>query len=171
MLFRSRLEAGSYDSLNASVSAMGFRAGYFETKGFSAADAREGNSEKDGSQAWNLGGSKDFPLNNSILMRLNAQYQNSKTDTDRSGGLHGDSRNTYATHSQFFLREENVILIPEDAEISLSGSYSNHDREDNTNGNDYYKANQWKVETIGRQKNIGPHSLDRKSTRLNSSHT
>ena len=43
-----RLEYGSYDSYKAGFSAYGFNADYFQTKGFSAADKNEGNTEREG---------------------------------------------------------------------------------------------------------------------------
>jgi vitamin B12 transporter len=133
---------------------MGFRAGYFDTKGFSAADGREGNAEPDGSRSWNLGGTKDFPLNDRVLLRLDAQYQDNRTDTDSNGGRGGDSFNTYARHSQFLLREENVVLLPGDAELTVAGDYASHDREDSTNGGDYYKASLWKVEAVAKKPHL-----------------
>ncbi|MGZ3737789.1 MAG: TonB-dependent receptor plug domain-containing protein [Bdellovibrionota bacterium] len=155
---RARLEAGSYGTAKADLAAMGFRAGYFSTKGFSAADVRNGNTEADGSRNWNLGGSQDFPVTDTFLMRLNAQYNDNRTDTDKNGGAGGDSLNTYSTHSQFLLREENVILLPGEAELSVAGDYSAHDRTDNTNGSDYYKSRLWKVEAVAR-KTLSSHRL------------
>ncbi|MCP6122373.1 hypothetical protein NL373_27720, partial [Klebsiella pneumoniae] len=67
---RARLEGGSYRTGDANLSYQGFRAGYFETRGFSSADANEGNVEPDGYRAWNLGGSKEFSLGDRFLLRL-----------------------------------------------------------------------------------------------------
>lgn len=146
-----RAEGGSYGTAKADLAALGFRAGYFTTKGFSSADVRNGNREADGSRRWNVGGSKDFPLNDSFLMRLTAQYQNEHADTDRNGGPGGDSLNTYSDHDQFLLREENVVFLPGETELSVAGDYSSHNRTDNTNGQDYYKSQLWKAEAIARK--------------------
>ncbi len=160
---QARVEGGSYRTLHARVSSMGFRAGYRESRGFSSADEREGNPEADGYEAWNIGGTKDFVVNENFLMNLHAQYQDSRTDTDRGGGaptaFSGDSYNTFARHTQFLLREENVVLLPNEAELSIAGNYSSHDREENTNGGDFYRAQLWKAETIYRKPNLGIHSF------------
>ncbi|MFX5578704.1 hypothetical protein ABTD84_19815, partial [Acinetobacter baumannii] len=84
-------------------------------------------------------------------MRLTAQYFSSHDDTDKNGGPGGDSVGTYAEHDQFLLRDENVIFLPEDAELSLAGDYASHNRTDNTNGNDTYKSQAWKAEAIARK--------------------
>jgi vitamin B12 transporter len=147
----ARAEGGSYGTAKADLSAMGFRAGYFNTKGFSAADRRNGNTEADGARSWNVGGSKDFPLNDSFLMRLTAQYQNEHADTDKNGGPGADSLNTYTDHDQFLIREENVIFLPGETELSVAGDFSSHSRTDNTNGQDFYKSQLWKAEAIARK--------------------
>jgi vitamin B12 transporter len=152
---RVRAEAGSYNTFDANVSSMGFRAGYAGTKGFSAADYRLGNPERDGYYAWNLGGSKDFAASDKFLMRLSAQYQDGRDDTDKNGGPGGDSWNTYARHQQFLVREENVVLLPAEAELTVAGNYASHHRTDNTNGNDFYNSELGKAEAILR-KPLGP---------------
>jgi vitamin B12 transporter len=152
---RARAEGGSYHTFSGSVSSMGFRAGGVSSRGYSSADEREGNTEPDGYRAYNLGGTQEFPLNDRFLMRLNAQYQDSRADTDKNGGRGGDSFNTYASHSQFLLREENVVLLPGEAELTVAGNYASHYRTDNTNGGDYYRGNLWKAEAIAK-KPLGP---------------
>lgn len=150
---RLRAEGGSYGTFNAGLSHTGFRAGYFTTNGFSAADRYDGNVEPDGYRAWNLGGSKDFALNDSFLMRLTAQYQDARADTDKNGGAGGDSFNTSARHAQFLLREENVVMLPDEAELTVAGNYSNHDRDDNTRiaTGDTFQSDLWKAEAILRK--------------------
>ncbi len=156
---RIRVEGGSYGTVKAQLASMGFRAGYTQLKGFSSADVHDGNTEPDGHRSWNIGGSQDFPVSDHFLMRLNAQYDDSKTDTDKNGGRGGDSLNTFTRNSQFLLREENVVLLPHDAELTVAGSYASHDRDDNTNGNNFYNASLWKAESILRKPGIGAHSF------------
>jgi vitamin B12 transporter len=156
---RARVEGGSYGTVKAGASAMGFRAGYMQSRGFSSADENDGNTEADASRSWNLGGTQDFPVSDHFLMRLNAQYSESKTDTDRHGGAGGDSRGTFARHNQFLLREENVVLLPEEGELSVAGSYASHYRDDNTSGADFYDAALWKAESVLRKPGLGAHSL------------
>ncbi|HEY8278732.1 MAG TPA: TonB-dependent receptor [Bdellovibrionota bacterium] len=156
---RLRFEGGSYSTGQAQVSAMGFRGGYFETKGFSAADEHEGNGERDGHRMWNIGGKKSFAMGETFLMNLNAQYADSRTDTDRNGGLRGDSSGTFARNRQLLLREENVAILPGEAELTVAGSLANRERDDNTNGADFYQSTLWKAESVLRKPKLGNHSL------------
>lgn len=157
---RVRLEGGSYRTVRARVATMGFHAGYEEVRGFSAADERDGNTERDGHGAWSLGGKKQFALGDSALLRLSADYQDARTDTDRSGGRGGDSLNTRAKNSQLLFRAESEIFLPSDYNWTVAGSYIGRDRDDNTNRatGDYYKANLIKAENVLR-KAFGDHGL------------
>lgn len=157
---RLRLEGGSYGTLKANASLLGFHAGMERSDGFSAADERDGNTEADRHSAWNLGGRQEFKLSSSTLLSLNGEFKESKTDTDRSGGRGGDSRGTFARTSLFLLRAEALTFLPAEYEWVLAGSYAGHDRDDNTNtlAGDYYKAGLGKVESILR-KTFGNHAL------------
>jgi len=155
---RARAEAGSYGTASASLSHLGFRASYLQSNGFSAADAREGNSEPDGLRRWQLGGTKDFAVNDSFLMRLSAQYSDSRVDTDRNGGPGGDSRGTFSRNGILLLRQENLVQLPDEAEWLLAGSLASHDRDDNTNGSDFYRGERWKAESL-LSKPFGAHRL------------
>lgn len=157
---RAHIEGGSYGTFRARASTLGFRAGYEESKGFSAADEREGNTEADGHTAWHIGGKKEFALGDSALLRLNAHYRDSRTDTDRSGGRGGDSRNTFARVSQLLFRAETEVFLPSDFEWTIAPSYAGRDRDDNTNTptGDYYNANLIKLENVLR-KTFGRHAL------------
>lgn len=157
---RVRLEGGSYRTFRARAGTLGFHAGYEEARGFSAADERDGNTERDGHGSWNLGGRKEFALGDSALLRLNAHYEDARTDTDRSGGRGGDSLNTRATNSQLLFRAESEIFLPQEYNWTIAGSYAGRDRDDNTNSvaGDYYKANLVKAESSLR-KTFGAHGL------------
>jgi len=158
---RLRLEGGSYGTMKARAAMLGFHAGYEKSSGFSAADVRDGNTEADGFEAWNLGGKKEFALGDAALLRLNGTFKETRTDTDRSGGRGGDSRNTSTRNGLFLFRGDWIYFIPDTGvEWNLGGSYSGHSRNDNTNTpvGDYYKADLVKVENIFRR-DFGPHGL------------
>lgn len=146
-----KIEGGSYGSGKASVSAYGFRAGAERSDGFSAADRREGNEEIDGYRAYHLGGIKDFQLDSRSSWRNTAFLSDSKTDTDRSGGRSGDSRNTFSRNSRLHFRSELLHSFENGIDSTLAGSANIIDREDNTSGAAFYKANLWKIESLWRK--------------------
>lgn len=158
---RLKVEGGSYGTFKARAATLGFHAGYEKSSGFSAADERDGNTEADGFEAWNLGGKKEFDLGPDALARFSASFKETRTDTDRSGGRGGDSRNTVAKNGLFLFRGETIYFIPNTGlEWNFAGSYSGHNRDDNTNvaTGDYYKAELVKVENILRR-SFGAHGL------------
>lgn len=157
---RVKLEGGSYRTFRARAGTLGFHAGYEEVRGFSAADERDGNTERDSHGSWNLGGKKEFALGDSALLRLNAHYEDARTDTDRSGGRGGDSLNTRAKNSQLLFRAESEIFLEDDYAWTIAGSYAGRDREDNTNSaaGDYYNSNSIKAENTLR-KSFGDHAF------------
>jgi vitamin B12 transporter len=157
---RLRFEGGSYETFKARAAALGFQAAYGTSRGFSAADERDGNTEPDGSESWSLGGKKDFPLGDSALLRVQAQYKDSRVDTDRAGGRGGDSRDTSARSSLFLFRGETVVFLPADLEWTFAGSHAGHDRKDNTNlaSGDHYESGLIKLENILRRK-FAAHAL------------
>jgi vitamin B12 transporter len=147
---RARIEVGSYQSAKAQASYLGFHAGYETTKGFSAADEREGNSERDGFKAWRIGGNKEFALANDLSLRVQAEYEDSQTDTDINGGRNADSFGTYSTGQQLLFRAESIYLHSDRVEFSTAASLVNHDRDDNTGSATFYKAYIAKAEEIAR---------------------
>lgn len=155
-----KLEGGSYRTFRARAGTLGFHAGYEEVRGFSAADERDGNTERDSHGSWNLGGKKEFALGDSAFLRLHAHYEDATTDTDRSGGRGGDSYGTRAKTTQMLFRAESEIFLPSDYNLTVAASYAGRDREDNTNSTagDYYKANLVKTESLLRRA-FGAHSL------------
>lgn len=147
-----RLETGSYQTNKGSFSYLGFHAGIENTKGFSDADEREGNSEHDGHQAWRIGGNKEFSLGDDFSLRAQAEYEDSKTDTDKSGGSGGDSYGTYTTGQQLLFRTDGLWAVNDSLEWTNSVSIRTYDRDDNTVGPSFYKAFLWKAESVARQK-------------------
>ncbi|MGZ3695277.1 MAG: TonB-dependent receptor plug domain-containing protein, partial [Bdellovibrionota bacterium] len=147
-----RAEAGSYQSGKVQGSYLGFHAGVERTKGFSAADERDGNSEHDGFRAWRLGGNKDFTLADDLSLRVQAEYEDSSADTDANGGRGSDTFGTYTSGQQLLFRAESLYLHSENAEFSTALSLVNHDRDDNTVSPAFYKAYIAKLEEIARLK-------------------
>lgn len=153
-----RIRGGSYGSGKASLSAYGFYAGGERSDGFSAADKREGNEEIDGYRAYHIGGVKDFILDARSTWRNTAHLSDSKTDTDRNGGKAGDSRNTFSRNSRLHFRSELNHAFVNGIDGSLAGSANIIDREDNTSGPAFYKANLWKLETLW-NKSVSAHDF------------
>ncbi|MGE3262993.1 MAG: TonB-dependent receptor plug domain-containing protein [Bacteriovoracia bacterium] len=147
---KARIEAGSYQSGKAQASYLGFHGAYEKSKGFSAADEREGNSERDGIVAWRLGGKKDFSLSDSLSLAVQADYEDSRTDTDANGGPAADTFNTYTNHQQLLFRADSVYLHREGVEFSTGASVVTHERDDNTISPAFYKAYLTKLEQLVR---------------------
>lgn len=158
---KARIEAGSYQSGKAQASYLGFHGSYEKSKGFSAADEREGNSERDGITAWRLGGKKDFSLSDRLSLAVQADYEDSRTDTDANGGAAADTFNTYTNHQQLLFRADSVYLHREGVEFSTGASLVTHERDDNTVSPAFYKAYLTKLEQLvrltrpGRQTTVG----------------
>ena len=136
----AKLEAGSYESFRLRASRLGMRGGYESSKGFSSADKRQGNAERDGYKSWNLGGSKIFSWNDQSLLRVFAQYQNSTTDTDKNGGVGGDSLGTFTQNSQLVFRLENEKVLENLWLWKTTGSLFYRNREDNTSGPSIFES-------------------------------
>lgn len=130
----AKLEAGSYESVRIRASRLGMHGGYESAKGFSSADERQGNAERDAHKSWNLGGSKTFSWSEQSLLRVFAQYQNSTTDTDKNGGVGGDSLGTFTQNSQLVFRLENEKVLENLWLWKTNGSLFYRNRDDNTSG-------------------------------------
>lgn len=147
---RARAEVGSYQTGKAQVSYLGFHAGYEKSKGYSAADEREGNPERDGWRVWRLGGKKEFALRDDLSLQVQADYEDSLTDTDTNGGRGGDKAGTYTSGQQLLFRTEALYLHAEDLEFSTALSITTNSRDDNTVSPAYYKAHLAKLEQLAR---------------------
>lgn len=143
---RLRAEGGSYGSYRARASHLGFHAGYERSAGFSAADEREGNTERDAHEAWNLGGQKVTALGENTNLRLQGIFHRSKTDTDRTGGRGGDSAGTFTRNEQLLFRAE-ATHVENGYQWVTAGSLFSRDRDDNTMAPAYYRSRLWKTET------------------------
>lgn len=155
---RLRVEGGSYGTFRIRGGYQGLHAGFERSDGISAADSREGNKERDGHKAWNLGGAKEFAISDSFLLKLNALYFSSRTDTDLNGGRGGDSFGTYANSSQLLFRAEGIKAWENDWSWANAISANLHERDDNTLVPSFYKGEFWKWESLAR-KTLGSHRL------------
>lgn len=143
---RVRAEGGSYGTYSTRVSHLGFHAGYERSEGFSAADAREGNTERDAHQAWNLGGQQSIALGEKTNLRLQGLFHRAKTDTDKTGGRGGDSTGTFTRNEQLLFRAE-ATHVENGYEWITAGSLFSRDRNDNTVAPAYYRSHLWKTES------------------------
>ena len=148
---RLKLESGSYRTGKAKLSYLGFHADIEQSRGFSAADRYEENQEKDGYRAWRLGGKKEFPLGETASLQVQADYQESKVDTDSNGGRRSDSYHTATEGRQMLFRTDALWMALPDFDWNNSLSLSTHERDDNTAGISFFKAYQWKAESVGRK--------------------
>jgi vitamin B12 transporter len=155
---KARLEYGSYESFKSSLSAYGFHGSYERSAGFSAADERDGNKERDGHRAFRLGGRKDYSLGENTRWGLQGNYADSKTDTDSAGGPGGDSAGTLARQSQLLFRSDLTHMDSHDFQWDGALSIQARDREDNTSGPSFFRARLWKTE-LRTQKKIHQHAL------------
>lgn len=142
---KARLEGGSFETYSASGAWQGLGFGYFQSKGFSAADEREGNTEKDGAKLWNINASKTVPIGASSSVKLGGIYHSSKVDTDRNGGRGGDSRGTQAESDQFLFQTSGTHTLSDHWVLKPVGSIFYRNREDNTVTVATYSARQLRL--------------------------
>ncbi|MDR3608988.1 MAG: TonB-dependent receptor [Ignavibacteriaceae bacterium] len=110
---------GSADIFNYSVSLSRFK-----TMGFSSASTRYGNSERDGSDNYNL--SSRFGLDLDDILSFNFFYRFSKgsSDYDQWGGLHGDDPTYIFNMEEGALRGEAALSLFDGIwKLTLGGSF------------------------------------------------
>lgn len=152
----ARLEGGSYGTIRARATHLGFHAGFERSDGISAADSENGNTERDGHKSWNLGGAREFSLGDRAKIRLQGLFHRNRTDTDRNGGAGGDSVGTYTRNSQLLFKADTLRISLDGVEWALGTSLLDRDRSDNTVSPAFYRARLWKAETSLKKK-IGNH--------------
>jgi len=94
---RAAGEAGSFDTQRAAVSAglsgpahaIGASVSWFSTAGVSAADARDGNTERDGLRSLTIQGNARVSLFDSVRLDGRLRYNRAKADGDSFGGATG----------------------------------------------------------------------------------
>jgi len=131
-------EGGSYHTYLGTVGLSGgtklvnysFGISHFDTKGFSAANKKYGNTEKDGhrntSFSTRLGLTPIEPSEIDLILR----YMDSKTDLDLGGGANKDDPNYVLELRELFLRTQGRLLLFDGLwEQKLGFSLADHDRD------------------------------------------
>lgn len=99
--------SGSFNSANYSLTIS-----RFQSKGFSSASSRYGNTEKDGTQNLNLVSRLGYNFSANFNLNFFARYTNAKTDFDQHGGLFGDdSTYIYNLEEQAYRAESELNLF------------------------------------------------------------
>ena len=97
-LFTLSTEGGSYNTykgilgLSGSLSRMNYSIGLskFKTDGFSAADKKFGNAEKDGTDNYNASARIGYKINNNFSLNFFGRFTKANTNLDQFGGPYGD---------------------------------------------------------------------------------
>jgi vitamin B12 transporter len=157
-------EGGTY---NAFSEVAGFSGGtkwvnyslgisHLYTKGFSAANEKYGNTEKDGYENTSLSARVGVTPMECLDIDFIMRYIDAETDLDTKGGPGGDDPNYVSRSKQLFLRTEGSLLLFKGLwEQKLGFSLSNHDRDyrddkdaqhpdDSSKG--LYNSKMWKVD-------------------------
>ncbi|MDI6890052.1 MAG: TonB-dependent receptor [Thermodesulfovibrionales bacterium] len=101
-----------------------------DTKGFSAAHERYGNTEKDGYKNTSLSARVGFTPTEYLNIDFIVRHINAETDLDTKGGRGGDDPNYVSDSKQLFLRTQGSLLLFNGLwEQKLGFSLSNHDRD------------------------------------------
>ncbi len=127
-----------------------------DTKGFSAANKKYGNTEKDGYENTSLSAKVGFAPMECLDIDFIVRYVDAETDLDAKGGIGGDDPNYVSRSKQLFLRTQGSLLLFNGLwEQKLGFSLSNHDRDyrddkdaqhpdDSSRGS--YNSKMWKVD-------------------------
>lgn len=97
--------SGSISNLNYSVSA-----GRIKSDGFSAANEKYGNFEKDGFERYNLSTAVGYSFSEVVKTNLFLRFLNSEADYDQSG-IYGDDPTYKFDQEEFSLRSETEINL------------------------------------------------------------
>jgi len=128
----------------------------FDTKGFSAADKKYGNREKDGHENTSLSARLGFTPKENLEVDFILRYIDAKTDLDQGGGRGKDDPNSVFDSRQLFFRTQGKLLLFSGLwEQKLGFSLSDHDRDyrddkdaqhpyDSSRG--FYDGKMWKVD-------------------------
>ncbi len=145
---QARVEGGSYGTYKARAAHLGFRASYERSDGFSAADAKQGNTERDGYRAYSFGGKKSYALGAKGVLEAQGFYQYNLTETDRDGGPSGDSLGTQTKNRNLTFRLSEFHDLGDGLSMQSGVSHFSKNRDDNTAGPAFYRAQQWRGETF-----------------------
>jgi vitamin B12 transporter len=105
-------EGGSFGSFSEHARLSGgdkestysFTASQRNRDGFSSADKRDGNNEKDSYDTTNVSGLVTNKLSDTVESSLVARYSNARTELDNFGGVGGDDPNRVLFDNQVFTR-------------------------------------------------------------------
>lgn len=106
---RYMIEGGSYDSIRGELGFLGdsHKLGYslsidgFQTNGFSSADVRDGNTERDGEKVGSASGKLVWKPDSVAKLSAAFHYIKTGADLDVHGGAGGDDPNDTANSTQF----------------------------------------------------------------------
>ena len=112
-------EGGSYNTfkglagLNGAIDKLNFSATLSRTKsdGFSNADKKFGNAEKDGYTFDNFSSFLGYNLNENTDINLYTRFTKSKSDYDQFGGKYGDDPTYVFNQEEFSLRGEGSLKL------------------------------------------------------------
>ncbi len=158
------LEGGSHQSSRVSLENSGGtgRIGYsigvnrFATKGFSAASAKDGNSEADGAEVQSTAAKVSWLSNQASGVEGTIRYMNAKVDIDRYGGTGGDDPNNSAHTKQLVTGVSGSHRFFDDRLKSTLGLYYSEvdrtgrnipDAADTTDSSDHFLSENKKIQT------------------------
>jgi vitamin B12 transporter len=105
---------------------------YSDTEGISAANEKDGNTEKDGYQNKSVSARVGFTPTESFDLDFIFRYTDAKADIDNFGGTGGDDPNNTTTTKQLFFRTQAGLSLFNDFwQQKLGFSLSNHKRRGN----------------------------------------
>jgi vitamin B12 transporter len=112
-------EGGSYGTyrgvagLNGSLEMFNYSLAVsrFKTVGFSSASTKYGNTEKDGSDNYNLSSRFGLDLTDNFSFNLFYRFSKGNSDYDQWGGLHGDDPTYVFNMEESALRGETELLL------------------------------------------------------------
>ncbi|MEW6419512.1 MAG: TonB-dependent receptor [Nitrospirota bacterium] len=157
-------EGGTYNTFREAASLSGgtklvnysLGISHLNTEGFSAANEKYGNTEKDGYKNTSLSARVGFAPMECLDIDFIVRYIDAKTDLDAKGGIGGDDPNYVSRSKQLFLRTQGSLLLFKGLwEQKIGFSLSNHDRDylddkdaqhpdDSSKG--LYNSKMWKVD-------------------------
>lgn len=148
---QAKLEAGSYGTVKARASSSGFRANYGRSDGISSADARLGNTERDGYRTYSFGGKKSVPLGTKGILDAQGFYQYQWVETDKDGGPGGDSLGTQTESRNLTFRLGESHDLGDGYFLQSGLSHFSRNRDDNTVSPAFYRSQTWRAESFLRK--------------------
>lgn len=132
-------ETGSFGTIRGAVEASGgtgrsnysLSLSHFDTDGISAADERDGNTEKDGYTNTTWSGKVGIEPSDSLALDLIFRYSDAKADLDNFGGAFGDDPDHVSGTKELIMRGQGTISLAGGAWEQIVGiSYTDNSRND-----------------------------------------